>query len=284
MTAQFHAMKKNRNIISISFMNACPYKRHYHSNLSIWLSVDPMADKYPRVSPYVYCGNNPVKIIDPKGEELWIVGEGANSDMACNATFQQLQSSTNLRLKRNSDGKISIIGGETKNATDETLQNLINDDSGIKVIITATISNIDGDVCTNGGSHMGTKYNGGKPCAEQWVNPYLTLALDVLCGERVGTTMLHEVTEAYQCCLYSKENKQNIEMAVPGSSTYNSYLICHNQAAPQPVWEDFWNLDALYAVANSFYKIARYNCFSPMGLPMNIALQRKDEPIKPCRE
>ena len=44
--------------------------RYYNSNLSIWLSVDPMSDKYPGVSPYTYCGNNPVKLVDPNGEEI----------------------------------------------------------------------------------------------------------------------------------------------------------------------------------------------------------------------
>ena len=28
--------------------------RYYSSDLSIWLSVDPMSDKYPTLSPYVY--------------------------------------------------------------------------------------------------------------------------------------------------------------------------------------------------------------------------------------
>ncbi len=45
--------------------------RYYSSDLSIWLSVDPMADKYPSLSPYVYCANNPVKLVDPNGEEVW---------------------------------------------------------------------------------------------------------------------------------------------------------------------------------------------------------------------
>ena len=44
-----------------------PSARHYHSDLSIWLSVDPMSDKYPGVSPYAYCANNPVIITDPNG-------------------------------------------------------------------------------------------------------------------------------------------------------------------------------------------------------------------------
>ena len=44
--------------------------RYYSSDLSIWLSVDPMSDKYPSLSPYVYCADNPVKLVDPNGEEV----------------------------------------------------------------------------------------------------------------------------------------------------------------------------------------------------------------------
>ncbi len=43
--------------------------RYYNSDLSIWLSVDPMASKYPSLSPYTYCANNPVRCVDPNGEE-----------------------------------------------------------------------------------------------------------------------------------------------------------------------------------------------------------------------
>jgi RHS repeat-associated protein len=44
--------------------------RYYDSGLSIWLSVDPMSDKYPNMSPFNYCANNPVKLIDPNGMEI----------------------------------------------------------------------------------------------------------------------------------------------------------------------------------------------------------------------
>ncbi len=44
--------------------------RYYSSDLSIWLSVDPMSDKYPSLSPYVYCTNNPVKLVDPNGDTI----------------------------------------------------------------------------------------------------------------------------------------------------------------------------------------------------------------------
>ena len=37
--------------------------------MTMWLSVDPMADKYPSISPYAYCAWNPVKLVDPDGME-----------------------------------------------------------------------------------------------------------------------------------------------------------------------------------------------------------------------
>ena len=43
--------------------------RYYSSDLSIWLSVDPQVSKYPHQSNYVYCSNNPIKVIDPNGED-----------------------------------------------------------------------------------------------------------------------------------------------------------------------------------------------------------------------
>ncbi|MGD9493431.1 MAG: RHS repeat-associated core domain-containing protein [Bacteroidales bacterium] len=41
--------------------------RYYDSDLSVWLSVDPMSDMYPHQSPYMYCSGNPVMRIDPTG-------------------------------------------------------------------------------------------------------------------------------------------------------------------------------------------------------------------------
>ena len=46
--------------------------RYYDSELSgLFLSVDPLADKYPSISPYAYCAWNPVKLVDPNGEDWY---------------------------------------------------------------------------------------------------------------------------------------------------------------------------------------------------------------------
>jgi hypothetical protein len=46
-------------LISLFILNSPIY--------AIWLSVDPLSDKYPYISPYAYCENNPVKYVDPDG-------------------------------------------------------------------------------------------------------------------------------------------------------------------------------------------------------------------------
>ncbi len=52
--------------------------RYYESGLSIWLSVDPLADKYPSLSSYVYCANNPVILVDPDGRDIITVDDQGN--------------------------------------------------------------------------------------------------------------------------------------------------------------------------------------------------------------
>ncbi|MFT3919997.1 SpvB/TcaC N-terminal domain-containing protein [Cloacibacterium sp.] len=45
--------------------------RYYNPRVSLWLNVDPLAEKYPSMSPYIYCANNPINAIDPDGR--WII-------------------------------------------------------------------------------------------------------------------------------------------------------------------------------------------------------------------
>ena len=48
-----------------------------HELMTMWLSVDPLADKYPGISPYAYCAWNSVKLVDPEGMDIWKVnGDG----------------------------------------------------------------------------------------------------------------------------------------------------------------------------------------------------------------
>ena len=44
-----------------------------HELMTGWLSVDPMADKYPSMSPYAYCAWNPIKLVDPDGRDVYLL-------------------------------------------------------------------------------------------------------------------------------------------------------------------------------------------------------------------
>jgi len=44
--------------------------RYFTPEWSVWLSVDPLSDKYPSTSAYMYTLSNPIKFIDPNGMEV----------------------------------------------------------------------------------------------------------------------------------------------------------------------------------------------------------------------
>ena len=43
--------------------------RYYDPETSVWLSVDPLVEKYPNLNPYTYTFSNPVRFMDPTGME-----------------------------------------------------------------------------------------------------------------------------------------------------------------------------------------------------------------------
>lgn len=47
--------------------------RLYDPRSASWLSLDPMAEKYYSVSPYAYCANDPLDLVDPEGEVPHVV-------------------------------------------------------------------------------------------------------------------------------------------------------------------------------------------------------------------
>jgi RHS repeat-associated protein len=53
--------------------------RQYDPRLGRWLSLDPLARKYPETSPYVAFNNNPIKFVDPNGLD-WVAKKSTDEN------------------------------------------------------------------------------------------------------------------------------------------------------------------------------------------------------------
>ena len=47
--------------------------RHYDAAIVSWPTMDLLAEKYYSISPYVYCGGNPINAIDINGEDNYTI-------------------------------------------------------------------------------------------------------------------------------------------------------------------------------------------------------------------
>ena len=142
--------------------------RYYSSATGIFISADPLLEKYPNVSPYAYCMNNPVKYIDPTGEEVQVIFEEENGEKQ---TVQY------------KDGKLYTLDGNEytgnnkyANAVLKDLNQLSKDHKVLKdrlddLVNSENIHTIEKGV-ENKIKYNGTKARKGKPTGSRiWYNP-----------------------------------------------------------------------------------------------------------------
>ena len=87
-----------------------------------WLSVDPMAEKYPSISPYAYCAWNPVKLVDEDGEEVeyssfydrLLVFLERTFNKGFRMRFDDLKKSTEIYVFNNNDEAINKLSTDGK--------------------------------------------------------------------------------------------------------------------------------------------------------------------------
>ena len=69
--ADFQPYKYNgKELDKMHGLNTYDYGARQHDPiLARWDRIDPLAEKYRGISPYVYCTNNPIKLLDQQGKE-----------------------------------------------------------------------------------------------------------------------------------------------------------------------------------------------------------------------
>ena len=110
-----------------------------HELMTMWLSVDPIADKYPSISPYAYCAWNPVKLVDPDGREVGDYYSVTGQYLGWDGVF---------------DNKVYIVDNNTPLAKDEK-GNI--DASKVTPLVSTTYESLEATV----GVFERTKRNGG---------------------------------------------------------------------------------------------------------------------------
>ncbi len=215
---------------------------YYTDRLSIWLSVDPQADKYPHLTPYHYCSNNPIMRVDPDGREDKLVIVGRQAKRA----LDQMRKGTTMKLDYNERTGEVTTKSLPRTETDRKLYNVINSnvvsveieaenaiekplDNGRKI----NAYKIDGKFFETtggifGGNYIYTDSEGNKKVqACQYVCPSLLEEFDN-CEGTAGQAIIHEATEAYTGALISIEKDTPAGVAFLGSQTFWIYDKAHN--------------------------------------------------------
>jgi len=95
----FNGMEKDDEVKGLG--NSLDFgARIYDPRIGRWLSLDPLQEKYPYLSPYHALANSPISFVDPDGKEnviYLVVLPSAKSDLA-NLDFQKIADKANERL------------------------------------------------------------------------------------------------------------------------------------------------------------------------------------------
>jgi RHS repeat-associated protein len=75
----FNGMEKDEELKGLG--NSLDFgARIYDPRIGRWLSIDPLAAKYPMLSTYLFVANNPIYFIDPNGEDIVPSSQFKNSN------------------------------------------------------------------------------------------------------------------------------------------------------------------------------------------------------------
>jgi len=95
--------------------------RYYTPEWSLWLSVDPLSDKYPHQSNYMYCSGNPMNRIDPDGRDDYEVNRRTGVIKFVRKTDDDTHRLIAGKAKYDKDG--NLRNGKTIEITKDVLDN-----------------------------------------------------------------------------------------------------------------------------------------------------------------
>jgi RHS repeat-associated protein len=75
--------------------------RRYFAPICSWLAPDRLATKYTDLSPFAYCASNPIRYIDPTGNDLQLSGEKPAIEKTVKVISNALANTADVKLQNN---------------------------------------------------------------------------------------------------------------------------------------------------------------------------------------
>ncbi len=138
--------------------------RYYHPKWSVWLGVDPLASKYPHLTPYNFVEGNPVRFIDPTGMGSEDVENGPQLLSTSTTVITHSFEYTNKAKSEGNDVFTQTTTSSTTNViytengtqtqtvkTEETVRTIVGPDGEVSTTTrdvrgSITINNLDGSI------------------------------------------------------------------------------------------------------------------------------------------
>lgn len=211
-----------------SVLKSIPYT---DQDILRWTTIDPMATKYPSMSPYNYAGNNPIKNVDIGGDSIRTTGNAAataaykqtaEAGMGNIATMNQAANGNWTLSPLTDDQQMSMTGPQADMY--KSLSNMISDTK------TASFSLIDASSPLSSQVLIGD--NGAAP-AGYTVTPGVH-TIDMGDVKNMGTTgvltsygaLMHETSEGFAIQTQGKSGTAaHFDTAIPMESAVNGVTI-----------------------------------------------------------
>ena len=230
-----------------------------------WPTQDPLTEKLFSLSSYSYCAGNPINYYDYEGAIIIISG---SSQQTALLQIQEAAGKT-LKVKIDENGKVSCTRqtGKRLSRNARKISRIIGDKRITINLITTTGKMTSTGHLMVGGAFMGNtveKSDDGETTvrASQEVNPDVLSAIDESVGIS-GTTILHEITEAYAGALLSRSSQQS---SPPSNDPNSVYPIAHKMATPQPaVREEYFDFRGVVLRSASSASSVQWVVYDPNG-------------------
>ena len=228
------------------------HARMYDPIIGRTTTIDPLAEKYTHLSPYLWCAANPLKYVDKNGMELHFSGTDSKD------AISELKKKTNLRLKLSSDGAVTYKG-KPKNDIDKKLIEIISN-TAVDVNVNFTT-----DSKVTGGSFDGNIKDGDIVRTQQRAHLARLRQMDSWYGMPEGTSLFHEILESYIGGV-DTPNAPSVSGHKDSSGNYEAtsleYLNAHSKASKfdsnfiEPIIEITVDKNANIEIINMVKKVA----------------------------